>query len=76
MEEGEVKEDMDKESVYVGLRREDALCHSKWSVGVDKIAAGFEVNLATLIYWGYYLFLNIGVSIFTNLRHTCDSLFQ
>ena len=23
----------------VGLRREDALCRSKWSVGVNKIAA-------------------------------------
>ena len=24
----------------VGLRREDALCRSNWSVGVNKIAAG------------------------------------
>ena len=27
------------ESVKVGLRREDALCRSKWSVGVNQIAA-------------------------------------
>ena len=26
--------------MMVGLRREDALCHSKWSVGVNQIAAG------------------------------------
>ena len=26
----------------VGLRREDALCSSKWSVDVDKIAAGLR----------------------------------
>ena len=25
----------------VGLRREDALCRSKWSVGINHIAAGF-----------------------------------
>ena len=28
-----------EESVKVSLRREDALCRSKWSVGVDPIAA-------------------------------------
>ena len=37
----EVKADMGKqveeESVKVGLRREDALCRSKWSVGVIQI---------------------------------------
>ena len=27
-----------KESVNVGLSREDALCQSKWSVGVNQIA--------------------------------------
>ena len=26
----------------VGLRREDALCRSKWSVGVNKIPAGLR----------------------------------
>ena len=31
---------VDEESVKVGLRREDALCRSRWSDGVDKIAAG------------------------------------
>ena len=31
-----------KEGMKVGLRREDALCRSKWSVGVNKIAAGMR----------------------------------
>ena len=26
----------------VGLKREDALCRSKWSVGVNKVAAGLR----------------------------------
>ena len=26
----------------VGLRRKDALCRSKWSVGVNQIAAGLK----------------------------------
>ena len=39
-EERATEEDMEEDnSMKVGLRREDALCHSKWSVGVDKIAA-------------------------------------
>ena len=33
------KMQVDEESVKVGLRREDSLCRSKWSVGVDEIAA-------------------------------------
>ena len=33
------KRQVEKESMKVGLRREDALCCSKWSVGVNKIAA-------------------------------------
>ena len=28
-----------EESVKVGVRREDALCRSKWSVGINEIAA-------------------------------------
>ena len=31
---------VEEESVKVGLRREDALCRSWWSVGVHQIAAG------------------------------------
>ena len=27
----------------IGLRREDALCRSKWSVGIDHIAAGLRI---------------------------------
>ena len=33
---------VEEESVKVGLRREDALCRSKWSVGVNQIAAGLR----------------------------------
>ena len=29
---------VEDESMKVGFRREDALCRSKWSVGVNKIA--------------------------------------
>ena len=36
------KKKVEEESVKVGLRREDALCRSKWSVGVNKIAAGLR----------------------------------
>ena len=43
----------------VGMRREDALCRSKWIVGVNQIAAGGEVNRVTLNSWGYYQTLNI-----------------
>ena len=32
------KKQVDEESVKVGLRREDARCRSKWSVGVHQIA--------------------------------------
>ena len=31
-----------EESMKVGLRRKDALCRSKWSVGVNQIAAGLR----------------------------------
>ena len=44
--EGEAKEDVKKqveeESVKDGLRREDALCWSMWSVGVNQIDAGLR----------------------------------
>ena len=33
------KKQVDKESVKVGLRRDDALCLSMWSVVVNQIAA-------------------------------------
>ena len=33
------KKQVDKESVKVGLRREDALFRSKWSVGINQIGA-------------------------------------
>ena len=36
------KMQVEEESVKVGLRRKDALCRSKWSVGVNKIASGLR----------------------------------
>ena len=33
------KKQVVEESLMIGLRREDALCLSKWSVGVNQIAA-------------------------------------
>ena len=33
------KKQVDKESVKIGLRMEDALCRSKWSIGVNQNAA-------------------------------------
>ena len=36
------KKQVEEKSVKVGLRREDALCLSKWSVGVKQIAAGLR----------------------------------
>ena len=37
---GTLKKQVEEESVNVGVRREDALCRSQWSVGVNQIAAG------------------------------------
>ena len=36
------KKQVEEECVKVGLRTEDALCRSKWSVGVKQIAAGLR----------------------------------
>ena len=36
------RKQVDEESVKVGLRREDELCRSRWSVGVNQIAAGMR----------------------------------
>ena len=36
------RKQVDEESGKVGLRREDGLCRSKRSVGVNKIAAGLR----------------------------------
>ena len=36
------KRQVEEESVNVGLRRKDALCRSKWSDDVYKIAAGLK----------------------------------
>ena len=33
------KKHVEEESVKVGLRREDALCRSMWSIGVNQITA-------------------------------------
>ena len=37
---GTWKRQVVEESVKVGMRLEDALCRSRWSVGVNQIAAG------------------------------------
>ena len=36
------KSKFDEKSMKCGLRRKDALCRSKWSIGVNKIAAGLK----------------------------------
>ena len=36
------KKKVEGEHVKIGLRREDALCRSKWSVGINQIAAGLR----------------------------------
>ena len=36
------KRQVEEESAKVGLRRKDALCRSKWSVGVKEIATGLR----------------------------------
>ena len=36
------KKQVEEQSVKVGLRREDAVCRSKWSFGVNQIAAGLR----------------------------------
>ena len=36
------KKQVEEEGVMVCLRRKDALCRSKWSVGVNKTAAGWR----------------------------------
>ena len=36
------KRQVEEESGKVGLRREDVLCGSKWSVGVYQVAAGLR----------------------------------
>ena len=36
------KKQVEKESIKVGLIRKDSLCRCKWSVRVDKIAAGMR----------------------------------
>ena len=47
----------------VGLRREDALCLSKLSVSVNRIAAGLNANPTTLTCWGCDQIYNIGLSL-------------
>ena len=36
------KKQVEEENMKVSLRREDAFCRSKWSVGVNKITAGLR----------------------------------
>ena len=37
-----LKKQNEEESVKISLRKEDALCQSKRSVGINQIAAGFR----------------------------------
>ena len=57
-----MEKQVEEESVKVGLRKEDVLCRSMWSVG------WVEENLATLTCWGKLQILNIGVS-FSHCRN-------
>ena len=36
------KKQVEEDSVKIGLRMKDALCRSKWNVGVNHIAAGWR----------------------------------
>ena len=36
------KKQVEEESMKIGLRRKDALSHSRWSVGVNKITTGLR----------------------------------
>ena len=61
------KKQVEDESVEIGLRREDALCQSKWSVGVNQIAAGLRwIWSPSLV--GVLPDFNISISLFT---HSC-----
>ena len=64
------KDQIKEESVKVGLRREDALCQSKWSVIKWRKTDSYwvKVNPATLTCLGHYQILDIGLS-FSLLCH-------
>ena len=55
----------------IGLRREDALCQSKWSVGVNQIAAGLrsiwppslQGKLPDFKHWSFSLSHNYDIKI-------------
>ena len=36
------KKQVDEESIKVGMSREDALCRSNWSAGINQIATGLR----------------------------------
>ena len=57
------KRQVEKESVKVGLRREDILCRSKWSFGVNMNDAGLK------LIWSPSL-----VEILLRFNHWCVSL--
>ena len=57
------KKQVVEEDVKVGLRRKDALCRSKWSAGINQIAAGLRCIWPPSLDVGYNQIVNIGVSL-------------
>ena len=53
---------VEEDSVKVGLRRKDALCRSKWSVDINRIAAGLWRIWPPSFFWMLSDF-DIGVSL-------------
>ena len=54
------KKQVEEESVMVGMIKEDVLYRSKWSVGVDQIAAGLRSIWPPSLVGDTTGFLNIG----------------
>ena len=67
-----LKKQVEKEFEKVSLRRKDTLCPSKVECRRESDCYCIEMNLATLTCWGYYLTLNIGVSLSLYTQSTND----
>ena len=66
------KKQVEEENVKIVLRREDALCQSKWSICINKIAAG----LRWITCWGYYCWVEVNhlLGILLDFEHWYLSL--